>query len=189
MLNLISKDIDHTNRTIADIEKRIETYLRDMEQEVELLQSIPGVSKQVASGILAEIGRDMSHFPSHKHLASWAGVCPGNNESAGKKLSSKITHGNKYLKTTLVEAAWAASRAKSDPVLADKHRRLSMRRGHKRATIAIGHKILTAAYHVLRDKTAYQPNIKDKEVLKLRRKKKIERLEKEIAKLKRTSEH
>jgi len=97
----------------------------------------------------------MSVFPSHAHLSSWAGVCPGNNESAGKKKSSKVTHGNKYLKTTLIEAAWAASHSKTNPVLAIKHRSITIRRGIKKANLAIGHKILIAAYHVLRDKTPF----------------------------------
>ena len=158
-----------------------------MEQEVTLLKSIPGVSDGVATGIIAEIGVDMTHFPSHRHLASWAGVCPGNNESAGKKMSTRVTHGNKYLKTTLVEAAWVASRSKTSPMLADKHKKLSMRRGSKKATLAIGHKILTAAYHILRDHTPYLPHTQDKKILEQRRLKKIERLERQLIALKQTS--
>lgn len=100
------------------------------------MQTIPGVSAQIAAGIIAEIGTDMSQFPSYANLASWAEVCPRNNESAGKKYSSKTTHGNKYLKTT---------------ILADKHRCIAARRVEKKATIAIGHKTLTAAHHIMRD--------------------------------------
>lgn len=187
MLNLILQNINYTNNQIALIEDRINTYLSEMIQEVNLLKTIPGVSTQIVAGIIAEIGTDMSQFHSHKHLASWAGVCPGNNESAGKKMSSRTTQGNKYLKTTLVEAAWVASRSKTNPVLANKHKTIAMRRGSKKATIAIGHKILTAAYHVLRDKTAYKPHTQDVKILEQRRIRKIQRLEKQLKDLKRTS--
>ena len=113
------------------------------------METIPGVSRQVVKGIIAEIGLDMSVFPPAEHLASWAGVCPGNNESAGKKMSSRITHGNKSLKTALVEAAWSATRMKAG-WLKEKFKKLSARRGKKRALIAIAHKILIAAYHILK---------------------------------------
>ena len=187
MLNFILKTITFINEQIAQLEAQMDQYLDMMKQEVQLLQSIPGVSKQIATGILAEIGSDMSQFPSHANLASWTGICPGNNESAGKQYSSKTTHGNKYLKTTLVEAAWAASRSKVNPVLAEKHRRIALRRGSKKATFAIGHKILTAAYHVLRDKQPYRPHVQDKKILEQRRLKRIERLEKQLSNLKNTS--
>lgn len=187
MLDMIRENINYINNQIAQLEARMNTYLKSMEQQVTLLKTIPGVSDGVATGIIAEIGVDMSHFPSHRHLASWAGVCPGNNESAGKKMSTRVTHGNKYLKTTLVEAAWVASRSKTSPILADKHRRLSLRRGSKKATLAIGHKILTAAYHILRDHTPYLPHSMDQKILEQRRVKKIERLERQLKALKQTS--
>lgn len=187
MLDMIRENINYINNQIAQLEARMNTYLKSMEQEVTLLKSIPGVSDGVATGIIAEIGVDMTHFPSHRHLASWAGVCPDNNESAGKKMSTRVTHGNKYLKTTLVEAAWVASRSKTSPILADKHRKLSMRRGSKKATLAIGHKILTAAYHILRDHTPYLPHTQDKKIIEQRRLKKIERLERQLIALKQTS--
>lgn len=188
MLQLIVSTITHINQQIALVEAQMGQYVEAMKQDMELLQTIPGVSTQIATGILAEIGNDMSVFPSHAHLSSWAGVCPGNNESAGKKKSSKVTHGNKYLKTTLIEAAWAASHSKTNPVLAIKHRAIAMRRGIKKANLAIGHKILVAAYHILRDKTAWMPAERNKEILQTRRLKKIERLEKELKALKNTSD-
>lgn len=187
MLNLILNSISHINNQIALVEAQMDKYLVSMSQQVDLLKSIPGVSTQIAAGILAEIGTDMEHFPSHRHLASWAGICPGNNESAGKMYSSRITHGNKHLKTTLVEAAWVASRSKANPTLAIKHKMLSHRIGRKKATIAIGHKILTAAYHVLRDQQPYQPHVTDPKIIEMRRLRKIERLERQLSKLRKTS--
>lgn len=183
MLKFILQSIQHINNQIAQLEARMDQY----RQQIQLLQSIPGVSKQIATGIIAEIGVDMSQFSSHTNLASWAGICPGNNESAGKKYSSRTTHGNRYLKTTLVEAAWAATRSKANPILADKHRKIALRRGQKKATIAIGHKILIAAYHVIRDHEPYQPSNQDRAILEQRRLRKIERLEKQLSNLKNTS--
>jgi transposase len=183
MLQLILASMQHINNQIDCIEKRIDKYLNSMRNDVELLLTIPGVSVQIAAGILAEIGNDMTAFPSAKHLASWAGVCPGNNESAGKKYSSKITHGNKYLKTTLVEAAWAASHSK-DCFMATKHKAIAARRGSKKANMAIGHKILTAAYFVLRDKTPYLLSSQNKAIEEQRRLKRIQRLERQLADLK-----
>ncbi len=183
MLQLILSSIEHINHQVLLIENRVDKYLLQMEADMKLLMTIPGVSKQIATGILSEIGNNMDDFPSEKNLASWAGVCPGNNESAGKKYSSKITHGNKYLKTTLVEAAWAASRSK-DCIIAQKHRAIASRRGSKKANIAIGHKILTAAYFILRDKTPYIMSSQNEKIAEKRRLKKIERLEKQLLKLK-----
>ncbi|WP_320167988.1 IS110 family transposase [Mangrovibacterium marinum] len=183
MLQLILASIEHINNQIDCIEKRIDKYLNSMRNDVELLLTIPGVSEQIAAGILAEIGNDMVSFPSAKHLASWAGVCPGNNESAGKKYSTRITHGNKYLKTTLVEAAWAASHSKNC-LMAAKYKAIAARRGSKKANIAIGHKILTAAYFVLWEKTPYLLSSQNKAIEEQRRLKRIQRLERQLADLK-----
>jgi transposase len=187
VLQMMLNNVIHINHQIHELETRMETYLTSMSQQVDLLTTIPGVSKQIATGIIAEIGVDMSKFCSHKHLASWAGIAPGNNESAGKKISTRITHGNKYLKTTLVEAAWAATRSKTNPLLADKHRAIAFRRGSKKATIAIGHKILTAAYFILRDNTPYLPHTNDKKIFEQRKIEKIKRLEKQLSTLRQTS--
>lgn len=187
MLTLILQSIDHINLQIAQSEAQMEQYARIMYRELELLETIPGVSSKVALGIVSEIGTDMTQFATHQNLSSWAGVCPGNNESAGKKYSSRTTHGNKYLKTTLVEAAWVASRSKANPLLAVKHHQIAARRGHKKATIAIAHKILTAAYHVLRDMEPYQLHPQDIKILENRRLKRIDRLQKQLSTLKNTS--
>jgi transposase len=108
----------------------------------------------LASVIIAELGVDMSTFQSVSQLASWAGVCPGNNESAGKRKSSRVPKGNVYLKTALVEAANAAARAKGT-YLRDKFYRLKARRGYKRAAVAIAHKILVSIYHMLSQNVSY----------------------------------
>lgn len=189
MLSMIWENIQHINNQIAQIEARMDLYIKEYTIEVDLLCSIPGVSNNIACGIIAEIGVDMTKFASHRHISSWAGVCPGNNESAGKQYSTRITHGNKYLKTTLVEAAWAASRTKTNPYLANKHKTLSIKRGSKKATIAVGHKILVAAYHILRDKTPYLPHSQDPKIVEQRRLKKIERLENQLKVLKQASQN
>lgn len=187
MLQMVLDSIQHINHQIAQLEAQMEKYTLKYREQMQVLQTIPGVSAQIATGIIAEIGVEMDQFPNHSHLASWVGICPGNNESAGKMYSSRTTQGNKYLKTTLVEAAWAATRSKTNPILADKHRKIAHRRGKKKATIAIGHKILTAAYHVLRDLEPYMPYTDNKDIMEARRLKKIERLEKQLSNLKNTS--
>ena len=141
-----------------------------------MLQTIPGVSKQVCAGILSEIGNEMENFISNKHLASWAGICPGNNESAGKKYSTRVTQGNKYLKSVLIEAAWSASHTKNTH-LAYKHYVIAKRGGAKKAAMAVAHKILTAAYFILRDKTEYKEPRLLPEILEQKKTIEIERLE------------
>ena len=135
-------------KDLAIVEQRIEEKLKPYEAEITLLDEIPGVDVALAGAIIAELGADMRVFENVSQLASWAGVCPGNNESAGKRRSSRIPKGNVYLKTALVEAANAAAKAKGT-YLRDKFYRLKARRGYKRAAVAIGHKILVAIYHML----------------------------------------
>lgn len=113
------------------------------------LEAIPGIGQRSAQQILAEIGMDMDRFPTANHLCSWAGICPGNNESAGKRLSGRINHGNKTLKATLVECAHASLR-KKDCFFCAQYNRLAARRGGKRAIVAVAHSMLIAIYHVLR---------------------------------------
>ena len=117
---------------IENLQERIDELLRSYQEEYELLQTIPGVKEKAAAAIIAEIGTNMEQFPSENHLCSWAGIAPGNNESAGKKKSSKITKGSKALKNTLVQSAWAASRTK-DTYLSSKYKSLVGRRGKKEA--------------------------------------------------------
>ena len=135
----------------TEIEKRMESH-REISQR---LSTIPGVKKKTIESLIAEIGTDMSRFPSHAHLAAWAGVSPGNNESAGKRKSGRATHGDKWLKATLVEAAWAASKTRGSYLKA-KYQRLVSRRGKKRGALAVGHNILIIAYHIIKEQCVYQ---------------------------------
>ncbi|MGI6339702.1 MAG: IS110 family transposase [Bacteroidales bacterium] len=155
LLKSMQKHIASLEAQIAEIDVEIEKYIKDFEKEIELLQTIPGVRKEGAIGIVAEIGVDMDVFPSEHHLASHSGMCPGNNESAGKKKSSRTRQGNKHLKATLTELAWGATRTKKSYYKA-KYESMVGRRGKKRALIAIGHKILCASYHIIKNKEAFK---------------------------------
>lgn len=115
---MIRKDIDQTQTLVDDLSERIKRLLSKYENVLELLREIPGFSTKVVEDLVSEIGLDMSHFPSEKHLSSWAGLSPGNNESAGKK-SARITHGNKQVKAVITEAAWAATRTKNTFLVRD----------------------------------------------------------------------
>lgn len=150
MIRAIRNSIASIDKLIADIDQQIEKQTANYSVELELLQTIPGINKLSSVAILAEMGPDMSKFPNEHHLASWAGICPGNNESAGKKMSGRITGGNRYLKPILVECAWSASKVKAS-FFRRKYESLIVRRGKKRALVSIGHKILVAAYFILRD--------------------------------------
>jgi transposase len=136
------------------LEQRIQEKLKPYAAQFTLLQEIPGIDETLAAAIIAELGVDMGVFESVSQLSSWAGVCPGNNESAGKHRSSRIPKGNVYLKTALVEAANSAAKAKGT-YLRDKFYRLKARRGYKRAAVAVGHKILVAIYHMLSHQVCY----------------------------------
>ncbi len=120
-----------------------------------MLDTIPGVGPTVAQIMVAEIGVDMKQFPTASHLSSWAGMSPGNNESGGKRRSGKTTKGSRYLREALVQAAWAASK-KKDCYLASQFNRLVRRKGKKKAAVAVGHKILVIAWHVLMSKESYK---------------------------------
>jgi len=136
------------------LEQRIQEKLKPYAAQFTLLQEIPGIDETLAAAIIAELGVDMGVFENVSQLSSWAGVCPGNNESAGKRRSSRIPKGNVYLKTALVEAANSAAKAKGT-YLRDKFYRLKARRGYKRAAVAVGHKILVAIYHMLSQQVSY----------------------------------
>jgi len=146
--------IGHLEGLIGRLGGRIEEVMAPFAEAAARLQTIPGVIQRVAETVLAEIGPRMEQFPTDGHLASWAGMSPGNNESAGKRRSGRTTHGNRWLRQMLVQAAWAASRTKGT-YLAAQYRRLAKRRGRKRALVAVGHTLLGIIYHVLKRGTTY----------------------------------
>jgi transposase len=146
--------IDNLDEAIARFDEQIEAHGRPFEEAVVLLDTIPGVSRETAEVIVSEVGVDMGRFPTAGHLAAWAGVAPGNNESAGKRHSTKIRQGNKCLKSALNQAAHAATRTK-DTYLSAQYHRLAARRGKKRAIVAVMHSILVIAYHIIKRKEPY----------------------------------
>ena len=155
LLRLQLRRLDQADSDLAVLDARIDEALGPYQEQRQLLQQIPGVSRVVAAVVVAELGTDMRVFRSAQHAAAWAGVCPGNNESAGKRQQAGARKGNVHLRTALVEAAVAASRKKGS-YLRDKFYRLRARRGTKRAAMAIGHKILIAAYHMLSTRMPYK---------------------------------
>jgi len=154
LLRLHLDHVDHLGELIGRLGARIEEALAPFAEAVERLQTIPGISQRVAETVVAEVGTNMAQFPTADHLASWAGMCPGNNESAGKRRSGHTTKGNRWLKRILVQAAWAASHTKGT-YLAAQYRRLAKRRGRKRALVAVGHTLLVIIYHMLKRGTTY----------------------------------
>ena len=154
MLKLQLRRLRDLDKDLAELDARIQEKLKPYQKQVELLREIPGVDWILAAVIVAELGVDMKVFGSSGRVAVWAGVCPGNHESAGKRRNVRVTKGNVHLKTALVEAAHAAARTKGT-YLRDKYFRLKARRGAKRAVVAIGHKILVAIYHMLSGDVSY----------------------------------
>lgn len=148
MLKLHLGQIDALERAVHDVEARLGEVLQPFRADVELLKTMPGVSETVALVILAEIGFDMTRFPSAGHLVSWAGLCPRSDESAGKRRSTRIRHGAPWLKTVLVQAAWAASRKKNSYFRAQ-FLRLRSRRGPMKAIVAVAASMLTSAFYIL----------------------------------------
>jgi transposase len=140
--------IDGFDAQIAAVQGEIDARIAPFAAELAGLESVPGIGPRIAVVLLAEIGTDMSRFPSAAHLASWAGMCPGHDESAGKRRSGRTRKGSVWLRTALVEAAQAAGRSK-DTALGARYRRLTARRGKKKAAVAVGRLILKLAYHLL----------------------------------------
>jgi transposase len=147
--------IESLEEAIARLSAQIAERLRPYEELLLRLETIPGIKRRLAEIILAEIGPDMSRFPSAQHLASWAGMCPGNHESAGKRLSGKTRKGSQWLRTALVEAAHAASHCKECYLSAHYHH-IAVRRGKKRAAVALGHTLLIIIYHIIAEKKPYE---------------------------------
>jgi transposase len=155
MVASMLRAIDEADDRIIRLSGEVDRQLRPLRQQVDLLITIPGISLTLAQILIAEIGVDMRRFATAGHLASWAGMCPGNKESAGKRLSGRTRHGDTWLKTALFMAGASAARAKGT-YLGAQFRRLVPHRGAKRATVAVGHSILIAAWHILHDLVPYR---------------------------------
>lgn len=155
LLRLHLRQIDALRGAIGEVESRLGEVLRPFRAAAQLLTSMPGVSDTVAQVIVAEIGVDMSRFPSADHLVSWAGLCPRMDRSAGKRRSTRTRQGAPWLKTVLVQAAWAASRTQNCYLRAQ-FLRLKTRRGPKKAILAVAASMLTASYHMIRDGLEYE---------------------------------
>lgn len=154
---LLAKYLDEweaLGQRIARLEEEIDKRIRPFEQAVTLWESIPGVEHVTACNLVAEIGVDMNQFPTAQHLASWAALCPGNHESAGKRKSGRTRNGNRWLRRTLCQTAWAVTR-KKNCYLSAQFRRLAARRGIKRAVMAVAHTMLVIAYHMLKTGQSY----------------------------------
>ena len=156
-MRLVHAHMDYITSTISDIDSMIDSLVKPYDNAVKLLCTIPGIDRNSAITIISEIGTDMSHFSNSKRLCCWAGLTPGNNESAGKKKSVRITRAGVYLKPALVQVAHAAVKSNKSPYYKAKYERIMKRRGKKRAIIAIARMILTAAYQILSTGEVWNP--------------------------------
>jgi transposase len=155
LLRTLLRQVDQLEGLIAEYAARIEAGAPPFAEAAARLETIPGLGAKAAEVIVAEIGTDMTTFPTAGHLASWAGLCPGNNESAGKRRTGKTTKGSQWLRTVLVQVAWSASHTKGT-IFGVTYRRWAKRLGKKKALVALGHKILVLIYKLLKEKTDYQ---------------------------------
>jgi len=155
VLSELMNHLEHLEGQIERFSQRIEEVSGPFEEAIHEVARLPGLERRSAENVIAEIGGNRAQFPSADHLSSWAGMCPGSNESAGKKKSGKTTKGSRWLRTALTQAAWAASKKKGSYFQAQ-YRRLAGRRGKKRAVIAVGHSLLVAIYHMLKDRNGYK---------------------------------
>jgi transposase len=183
LLGMLMAQVDFLECQIAKLSHRIEEVLPlPFQEAIKRLDTIPGLDRRGGQNIVAEVGVDMGQFASAAHLASWVGICPGNDESAGKRRSGRTTKGNRWLRVILVQCAWAASRSKGTYLQA-MYKRLAARRGKKRALVAVGHRILEIVYNVLKKGPNYRElgadyldKPEDKERLKQRLLKRLEKL-------------
>ncbi len=156
LLGALLSHIEFLEQQIELCDDRIEVQTPPCAAALERLDTITGVARRSAEQILAELGDDMPRFPSAGHAASWAGRCPGNHQSAGKRKSGKTRKGDRWLRATLVECARGAGRAKESYLAGAQYHRLARRRGDKKAVVAVGHSILVAAWHILREDVTYR---------------------------------
>jgi transposase len=155
LLAQIIDHIDDMTKRIADMDNLIKDYMEQYETAIAAVDELPGIARRSAEVIISEIGADMSRFPSAAHLCSWAGICPGNHQSAGKRAHGRTTKGNKTLKSILTQCAQAAKNVKGSYFSAQ-YQRIAARRGKNRATVAVAHSMLIAIYHVLKNGVAFR---------------------------------
>jgi transposase len=155
LIQQIFAKIDFLDETLDRLTSEIDRRLHPFEPTIALLDTIPGVDRTGAMILIAETGGDMRRFPSDAHLCSWAALCPGQNESAGKRRSGATRHGNRYLRGTLIQCALAATR-KQGSALQARYHRVKRHRGHKKAIVAVAHQILRIAYYIMRDGVPYE---------------------------------
>jgi len=155
MLRVLWDQLEFLEAQLIKVDAQIQVHVQEYQEAITLCITIPGIEEVAAANLLAEIGMNMDQFPSAQHLASWAGICPGNHESAGKRLSGKPHKGNTWLRRSLCQAAWAASHTKAT-YLSARFRRLAARKGKKRAIVAVAHSILIILYQVLKTKQPYR---------------------------------
>jgi transposase len=163
LLRALLDQIESLEGLIARYDAQIEEAMAPFAGAAERLRGIPGVGEQAAAVIVAELGPDMTPFPTAGHLSSWAGLCPGNDQTAGKRRSGKTTKGDQWLRTTLVQAAWAASRTK-ETIFSACYQRWAKRLGKKKALVAVAHKIIVVIYHLLKNRTDYREDWKPAKV-------------------------
>jgi transposase len=154
LLSHLLAHIDYLDDSVAALSGAIEEQIRPFAEAIRRLDQVPGLNQRTLERVLAEIGVDMTVFPTAGHLASWSGLCPGNDESAGKRRSGRTRKGNRALRGALIQAAWAATRAEGSPFAA-RYRRLR-HRGHKKAVVAVAHALLRVIYHMLASGTHYR---------------------------------
>jgi len=155
---MVRSHLDYVTKSIAELDEKLDKLVKPYESAINLLCTIPGVNRASAITVISEIGTDMSQFANSKRLCCWAGLTPGNNESAGKKKSVRITRAGVYLKPALVQVAHAAVKSDKSPYYKIKYERICKRRGKKRAIIAIARMILTAIYHMFVTGEVFNPS-------------------------------
>jgi transposase len=154
MVSHMLAHVDYLEEMIVDLSAELETVLAPFREQIELLKTIPGVQQRTAEMMVGEIGVDMEQFPTAGNLASWAGICPGNRRSAGKRQPEKTRKGGRWLKPALLEATWAAVK-EDDSYLSAQYHRLVPHKGKKKAAIAVSHSMLIAAYWILKERIPY----------------------------------
>ncbi len=154
MLRMLWKELAAVEEVIAEVDREVQEVTQPYTAQIEQMDGVPGIDRRTAEVVLAEVGPNVDPFPSDQDLSSWAGMCPGNEESAGKRRTGRTTKGNRWLRAALVQAAWAASHTKNS-YLGAPYRRLVGRRGKNRALVAVGHSILVILFHMLKDGRPY----------------------------------